>query len=146
MATKSNIAILHTGQAGRPKRAKPGPYLPLPSDFPPPPGLTQSATELWNHFIPLLAGRGDVSVTDLAALEMFVRAYAGWRANRGRIEADGDLVINDKGRAVTHPLRYSITGDEQLLTKLFVQLRLVPKARDLEPEGPANGAAISVDF
>lgn len=73
---------------------------PSPEDLAPPESLPEDAADVWREIV---ASNDLAGTVDRAALEAFCTLMARLRAARARVEAEGMVVEDPRGRVVPHP-------------------------------------------
>lgn len=145
----SKVIPIRKGQKPAiPKRpAATGRHIPLKGDEPAPKYMTPAARVIWSEMLPELAERGDCSRSDLKVLQVLCDSLASYEEVRQQLAAEGETITNVQGNRVSHPLRYAITGERQVIIGLAVQFGMTPKARPAsEDDEPTTSPNTSADF
>lgn len=131
-----------------PKRpAATGRHKPLSGDETAPKYMTPAAKAIWSEMLPDLAERGDCSKSDLKVLSVLCDSLASYESVRQQLATEGETITNTQGNRVSHPLRYALTGERQIIIGLAVQFGMTPKSRPASDEDePTASPNISADF
>lgn len=110
------------------------------ADTPPPDWLPGLAKETWRILLPQLC-QGAFAPIDLAILETYCETYAHYRIAVAAVQAEGQTLLDAKGKQYTHPCCAQAQRAADALRKIGSSLGISPKARMVIKVPPKPTAA-----
>lgn len=95
----------------------------------PPKFLSSSAKYEWKRICEVMKDQNVITKADRAALASYCTSYARWKEAEALIDAEGMVLVTDKGYSYQHPA-VSIAQKERMLMRQFLtELGLTPSSR-----------------
>ena len=115
---------------GRPSHEKRAIEVHQNSDIPSPPHfLSSSAKFEWKRICEALKDLNILTRADRAALASYCTSYARWKEAEAIVDAEGMVLVTDKGYSYQHPAVAIAQKERMLMRQYLVELGLTPAAR-----------------
>lgn len=124
--TSNKILKMRGSPLAKGRKGEPKPAAGVPK---PPKWLKGEALKEWKRVVPELAAIGLLAFVDQAALAAMCQAWADYLRNKAVVDAEGDVVTNNKGMKMKHPAVNVMEGAFNRWQRLMKEFGLTPAAR-----------------